>query len=90
VNRWRSRGTWHREGSDVRLLTDASPADLSLALDAWAADNARVQAAKMRAAQRAADADREARERMAALLVTWAARDAAEAEAQARERAGVA
>jgi hypothetical protein len=85
VNRWRSRGTWHREGSEVRLLRDATPTDLSRALDDWTASNLRIVTARARAAERAAERDREARERMASLIARWADRDAEEAAAAARE-----
>jgi hypothetical protein len=91
ATRWYSRGAWHREGDDARILADATLADADEATRLWRTRADRKAAAAARAKARKAEADAEACARMAAMLATWAAREAeeaaAEAEAAAREAA---
>ena len=77
--------------SGACVMTGASIADLMAATDDWRERNALYLATRERAAARKAEADTEARRRMAARLAQWAERDAenaaAEAAAAAREEA---
>lgn len=87
VNRWRSRGTWHREGDDP-VLRNASLGDAD---EAASAHRARMDTrARAKAAAAARKAEREAADHEAtmALLARWHERDAERAaeEAAARER----
>jgi hypothetical protein len=91
VTRWHSRGTWHVEGSETALLTDAELADLDSAHDEWSRRNAaywraRDRVTAKREALRAAEAAH-----TTDMLARWAERDAEraaeEAAAAAREAA---
>lgn len=85
AKRWFARGTWHREGSDAIVRPNATWSDLMDAGAEWRERNIAYLATRSRAQERAAERDREARERMAVLLAKWADRDAEEAAAAARE-----
>lgn len=88
VNRWYSRGHWHREGDDAVILREADIGDLDEAARDHRKREDRLAATRQRAADRKAASDREAHERAMALLDRLHAMDAerAEAEAAARER----
>lgn len=87
--RWYARGRWHREGDDAVVVRDATQADLMAATGDWRKRNAALGAAKVRAAERKAAAERETHERTMATLARLAELDAAraadEAAAAARE-----
>lgn len=94
AHRWRSRGRWHREGSDGLVLVNADVGELEDAVDTHRVRmgkraDARERAAAKREAEAAAD--REAtREWLARVHEADAAREAEERAAAAREAAGMA
>lgn len=88
LERWYSRGTWHREGDDARELRDASIGDVDEAARDHAARAGRIADRKARAAQRQAERDAETHEATMRLLAQLAEMDAQRAadEAAAAER----
>lgn len=87
LNRWRSRGRWHREGDDSTVLRDADLGDVDEAATAFNARIGRKIDAKARRIAREAE---ETRALMARYAEIDAARAAREAEREAEEAAAAA
>lgn len=88
VNRWFSRGRWHREGDDAVMLREADIGDLDEAARAHGARADRIAERKAAARLAREEAEREQHAATMNLLDRLAAMDAARAaeEAEARMR----
>lgn len=76
ARRWFARKRWHQDGDTATVVRDATIGDVDEAARAHGVRADRLAARRARAAERAVEAEREARLRMATLIEVLDARDA--------------